>query len=118
MERKMFINGIEFYNYGSNNYSDGMELVTAYPCHEGMIQEVLDGKYPGVYLNPSAPCHEEFFGVFGTERQYRELYKHQVDCQISKKMINEFGYEDWPDPEITRAFEKKLREEYKDWWKK
>lgn len=116
--KKMIINGVEFCNFGSINYSDGMELVTAYPCYDGMVQDVLDGKYPGVYLNPSAPCGEEFFGVFGTERQYRELYKHQVDCQISKKMIDEFGWKDWPDVEITRAYEKKLQEEYKDWWNK
>ena len=115
---KMLINGIEFNNFGSNNYSDGMELVTVYPCYKGMIQDVLDGKYPGIYLNPSAPCSEEFFGVFGTEEQYRELYKHQVDCQISKKMIKKFGIFNWPDPEITREYEKKLREEYKDWWNK
>lgn len=116
--KKTIINGVAFNNFGSNNYSDGMELITLYPCPDNMVQDVLDGKYPGVYLNPSAPCREEFYGVLGTEEQYKELYRNQADSQISKKMIAKFGWNNWPDPEITRAFEKELRKDYKDWWNK
>ena len=114
--KQITINGVVFNNFGSNNYSEGMELITLYPCYKGMVQDVLDGKYPGVYLNPSAPCGQEFYGVYGTEEQYKKLYKNQVEAQISKRMISKFGWSDWPDLEITRAYEKKLYAEYKDWW--
>lgn len=60
------INDVTFNDFGANNYSNGMHLVSAYPMPDNMIKDVLAGKYPGIYLNPSAPCNNEFFGVFGT----------------------------------------------------
>lgn len=120
--KKFTINGVKFNNFGSNNYSDGMELVTTTRSQmnipmASLIERVLRGEFPGIYLNPSAPCNmEEFFGVFGTEKQYKEFYQNQVDSQISKKMIDKFGWSNWPDPPITQAYKKELRENYKDWW--
>lgn len=117
--KKIIINGLEFCNFGSNNYSCGMELITIYPMPDLMVQKVLNGKYPGVYLNPSAPCGEEFYGVFGTKEQYKKLYNEQKECQISKRIIEILG--GWnkmhtaSDEEYKNA-EKTAREEYKDWW--
>ena len=116
--KKFILNGVEFNNFGANNYSNGMELISCYLAPKDIVQRVLNGEFHGVWLNPSAPYYEggEFFAVFGTYEQYKTLYKDQVESQISKKMIDEFGWSDWPDLEITRAYESKLQQEYKDWW--
>ena len=120
---KTVINGVEFCNFGDNNYSDGMELITCYPMPENIVQDVLDGKYPGVYLNPSAPCGEEFYGVLGTEEQYKEFYRHQRGSQVAKASINKLGgtkalYDKTIPVEKWEAAEAEAEKEYKDWWNK
>jgi len=117
---KKIINGVEFNVFGSNIFSYGMALVSVYPMPENMPEKVLNGEFPGVYLNPSAPCKKcEFFGVFGTEEQYKRFYKRQKDCQISKQVINEFGgitnfYK--ADKEEINKIKKLVKSNYKDWW--
>lgn len=129
--------GIEFNNFGCNNYSNGMELVTVTYPPKDLVQRVLNKEIFGrwaspkeingvkgmklttkyIFLNPSAPCCEdEFFGVLGTEEQYQEFYKQQADSQIAKHMIAKFGTRNWPEKEITDAYEEALRKGYKDWW--
>lgn len=83
-------NGVKFTNFGSNTYSEGMELVATslddvgYPI-EDLVKKVLNGEFHGIWLNPSAPCtKEEFFGVFGTREQYEEFYRTQHAIQILK----------------------------------
>ena len=121
--KKFKINGVEFCDFGTNNYSDGMHLVTAYPI-ENMSQfvtEVLQGAYPGIYLNPSADCsrNTEFFGVFGTKEQYEVLYKRQRDAQIASRVIFALG---GPEAMLTTGddrfhqVEAQVTESYKDWW--
>lgn len=78
-------------------------------------QEVLSGKFPGVYLNPSAPWTEgEAFCVLGTPEQYKEFYECQRDAQISKRIING-GYLNAPISEY-RAAKATIEKNYKDWW--
>lgn len=119
---KFTINGVEFNNFGENNYSNGMQLITTTRSQmnipmASLIEQVLRGEFRGVYLNPSAPCNiEEFFGVLGTKEQYEEFYQSQRESQISKKMIEKFGWNNWPDKEITEKYEDELRRNYKDWW--
>lgn len=110
--KKFILNGVEFCDFGPNNYSHGMHLVTAYPMPENIITDVLDGKYHGIYLNPSAPCTDEFFGVFGTEEQYDAFREDQRKCQISCKMM---PYLKVPLDEFHRL-RAKFEREYKDWW--
>jgi hypothetical protein len=33
-------------------------------------------------------------------------------------MVAKFGWNNWPDREITDAYEAELRKNYKDWWEK
>lgn len=117
--KKFVLNGVEFTNFGSNNYSNGMELITCYPMPENMVQRVLNGEFHGVYLNPSAPCGAEFYGVFGTRDQYKELYERQKGAQIYKAIIDMLGGFDKlnkvSESEYQSAKEKAQRE-YKDWW--
>lgn len=125
---KITINDVVFCNFGSNNYSEGMELVSSYPCDPQMIEDVLLGRYSlgekQMFLNPSAPCGEEFFGVLGTQEQYKELYERQVGASIAKvqlSYINEYavvhGLEDVSD-DIWRFAEFIAKKQYKDWWNK
>jgi len=113
------INGVEFCDFGPNNYTNGMHMVTCYPMPENMVEDVLAGKYPGVYLNPSAPCYDEFYGVFGTEEQYSEFKSRQEEAQIASQVIDKAGglsafqqlpYEDF------EAIEREVRSSYKNWW--
>lgn len=119
---KLTINGVDFCNFGSNNYSGGMELITCYPMPENMVQDVLDGKYPGVFLNPSAKCGEEFFGLYGTKEQYESVYAQQRESQIAKRTFDILG--SWgasffgADTFMIRAAKKQATKEYKDWWEK
>jgi len=121
--KKFKINGVEFCDFGTNNYSDGMHLVTAYPIEDmsQFVTEVLQGAYPGIYLNPSANCSgsTEFFGVYGTEEQYKVLYKHQRDAQIAVRTIDALG---GPQRMLTAGGDRfyqvkaEVTESYKDWW--
>ena len=87
--KKITINGVIFNDFGTNNYSDGMCLITT-EDHSVTVERVLKGDFPGVYLNPSAPCtKEEFFGVYGTKEQYEKFYKNQREAQISKRRYHE-----------------------------
>ena len=133
---KLTLNNVEFNWFGTNNYSNGMELVTVTNPSKDLVQRVLNKEIFGtwasptpskavkftkkfVFLNPSAPCGDfEFFGVLGTEEQYNKFYKTQVDAQIANAMIEKFGWSDWPEREITKAYEAELRKNYKDWWEK
>lgn len=111
---KFIINGVTFTDFGANNYSNGMHLVSAYPMPDNMVQDVLAGKYPGIYLNPSAPCNGEFFGVLGTPEQYKEFYSRQRKAQISSQLIARIGFnfDDLHYHEIKAEIEAN----YKDWW--
>ena len=113
------INGVEFCDFGPNNYSNGMRLITCYPMPENMIQDVLAGKYEGVYLNPSARCGEEFYGVLGTPEQYKEFKERQEDAQISGLILGLAGgfdaFRKLP-VEDYRRLEHEVRSSYKNWW--
>jgi len=117
--KKIVINGVEFYDFGTNNYSNGMRLITCYPMPENMVQDVLAGKYEGVYLNPSARCGEEFYGVLGTPEQYKEFRERQEDSQISSRIIEKAGgfyaFQHLP-VEDYRRIEQEVRSAYKNWW--
>lgn len=118
---KINIAGYEFNNFGSNNYSNGMELITSTDRPLEIIEKVKlqEPGFENIWFNPSAPCSKfEFFGFLGSEEQYKETYQEQVDAQIGKAMCDKFGWNNWPEKSITDAYEKELRENYKDWWDK
>lgn len=115
MSQFFIINSVRFTDLGANNYSNGMHLVSAYPMPENMIQDVLAGKYPGIYLNPSAPCSSEFYGVFGTPEQYEQFYKEQRKAQISKRIFDVIGFDGFKQ-NLFNAAEKEAETNYKDWW--
>lgn len=114
MER-LCINGVWFIDFGDNNYSCGMHLITTEDTIT--VEQVLNGEFPGVYLNPSAPWNElDHFCVLGTPEQYEEFYKTQVGAQISKRLCEQGGlglpiY-------AYRELKESIEREYKDWWKK
>lgn len=117
--KKIQINGVEFNDFGVNNYSNGMHLISCYPMPKNMVQDVLAGKYYGVYLNPSAPCNEEFFGVFGTEEQYKEFKKRQEEAQIASRVIDKAGGFDAFQKlslEEYHKIETEIQSTYKNWW--
>ncbi len=111
--KKTIINGVAFTNFGENNYSCGMELITTDAAIT--VEQVLAEEFPGVYLNPSAPWNElDHFCVLGTKEQYAEFYKAQREAQISKRLIQQGGL----GLSITayRELRSQIEEDYKDWW--
>ena len=122
---KMTINGVEFCDFGTCYGSCGMHCITAMPENLAQfIQDVLNGQYPGVFLNPSCDCSygEEFFGVWGTPEQYKEFHKAQVDATIASRVIARYGgisrfiRETNYDPEGHEAITAEITNAYKDWW--
>ena len=111
---KFSINGVTFTDFGANNYSEGMHLVSVYPMPDNIVQDVLTGKYPGIYLNPSAPCDNEFFGVFGTSEQYKKFYSRQRKAQIASQILEEINF-DFDDPHY-HEIKAEIETNYKDCW--
>lgn len=109
------VNGVTFTDFGANNYSEEMHLITATSFPTTMVQDVLAGKYPGIYLNPSAPCTDEFFGVFGTPEQYTKFYQRQREAQISKRIFNIIGFDAF-EYNLYKNARKEVESNYKDWW--
>ena len=117
---KIQISGIEFTSFGANNYSDGMELVTCSNPPKDLVDRVKQNKIHNgekfIFLNPSAQGNDfEFYGVYGTKEQYKKLYKHQRESQLAKKMVEKFGWGNWP-KELAEQYRAQLEKEYKDWW--
>lgn len=117
--KKIMINGVEFCDFGANNYTNGMHMITCYPMPENMIQDVLDGKYENVYLNPSACCGEEFYGVLGTPEQYEQFRKRQEESQIAARSIEAAGgfyaFQNLPREEYLKI-KQEVSSAYKNWW--
>ena len=111
---KITINGVEFNDFGTNNYSEGMRLITVYPMPENIVEDVLNGKYHNVYLNPSAPCENEFFGVYGTPEQYEKFYSRQCKACKAEMVLEEIDW-DFNNPKYYEIKDK-VEREYKDWW--
>ena len=110
---KRCINGVWFVDYGSNNYSEGMHLISTGAAIT--TEEVLAGEFPGLYLNPSAPwTDDEAFLVYGTPEQYEKFYQNQVEAQISKRLCQQGGL----GLSITayRELRESIKNNYKDWW--
>ena len=108
------INNVTFNDFGTNNYSEGMRLISVYPMPDGIVEDVLNGKYPNVYLNPSAPCDSEFFGVYGTPEQYKKLYHRQRKACIAQQVLEEIDW-DFNNPQYEEI-NNRVNKEYKDWW--
>lgn len=123
---KFTYNGVEFCNFGSNNYSNGMELITCCPMPKNFIRRVLNGEFHGIWLNPSADCSDEteFYGVFGTAEQYYGnnkdgLLYRQRESQIATKYFKLLGgYQQarLASKEEQEIADSKARAEYVDWW--
>lgn len=124
MTEQFIINGVKFYDFGPNNYTFGMHRVTSYPMPEGFVTDVLAGKFPGIFLNPSANLKgsHEFFGVWGTPEQYKKFREAQREAQIASRVIEAFGGFDRfidranRDVELHRRITAEVTAAYKDWW--
>lgn len=117
--KKINIQGYEFCNFGDNNLTNEMELISSSDRPQEIFEKVKlqEPGFENIWFNPSAPCTKsEFFGLMGTEEQYAKVYKEQKEAAISKKMVEKFGWGNWPDKAITDAYEEELRSNYKDWW--
>ena len=115
--KKIVINNVEFNDFGSNNYTNGMHLIGCYPVPANIVQDILSSKFPNVWLNPSAECGNEFYGFLGTKEQYEKVYNTQKKALIAKKIMDYFDCPLYEIPlEEFKEAEERFTLEYKDWW--
>ena len=121
---KFSLEGYIFCDFGTNNYSNGMRLITSTDRPQEILEKVKSKEYGfyNIWLNPSAPCLEyEFFGVLGTKEQYSEFYRRQREAQIANLLLKKFG--SWAeiahlDNEEFKEAKEEIESAYKDWWEK
>lgn len=110
---KETINGIEYINFGSNNYSCGMEAVTFNPKD---ISPDEVAKLPGFFLHPGLePNSHEIFALKGTLSQYLEFFKAVVDSKATKYAVGIFGLnpQSWDE---FRETEQRFKDRFKPWF--
>lgn len=116
MKTEQTSTGITYTNFGSNNYSHGMEGVIFSP--KDVTPEEIH-TMEQFYLHPTeTPNSQEIFALKGTPEQYlqfKESYKRQY---VAKRIIEEFGI-GWDD-ETKPARDKRQEEleaEFKSWFR-
>ena len=87
---KVIIHGVEAYNFGSNNYSFGMEAVVFNPANVTVKQiKEMDG----VFLHPTCkPNRLEIFALLGTQEQFDEFYPSCVSSEMTKLYYNSLNH--------------------------
>ena len=96
---KTIISGYIVDNFGSNNYSHGMEAIVFNP-KDVSVREVE--KLTNVFLHPTVePNSLEIFALMGTAEQFNSFYRDAVSSYCAKKAFDKFGYpttdEGWTD---------------------
>lgn len=111
------IQGHKCTNFGSNNYSHGMEAVVFNP-KDLTAKEVA--ALPGVFLHPTCkPNSLEIFALLGTQEQFKKFYKSAVEQYASNKAIKEFGMPEHSDRDTWGKIHKlieELEESFKPWY--
>lgn len=111
--------GISYYNFGSNNYSCGMEAVIFNPDDITPAQvHFLDG----FYLHPTEePNSLEIFALKGTESEYADFTDTCKRHVAYKAMLDSFGWPDTWTEETSKAaheLKDKIIAEFKPWFHK
>lgn len=110
---KETVNGIEYTNFGSNNYSRGMEAVIFDP--KTITPEEV-AKLPGFFLHPELePNSREIFALKGTLLQYLEFFKAVVDSEATKYAVSIFGLnpQSWDEFHET---EQRFKDRFRPWF--
>lgn len=105
--KKQNINGIEYTNFGSNNYSRGMEAVVFNP--KDITPEDVHN-LEGFYLHPTCePNSLEIFALKGTLQNYvdftDEVRRNESSLKASQR-LNSFDFDVYDTPEY---------QEFKPW---
>lgn len=112
------IQGITANNFGSNNYSCGMEAIIFNP-QDTTVEQVRI--LPGVFLHPT--CEPNSLGIFallGTKEQFDEFYLRCVKSEITKRVIGG-NIPDMSDIEAWKLLNEKidiLVKEFVPWYNK
>ena len=113
--KKIEINGISADNYGSNNYSCGMEGIV-FSTKDITVEQVK--LLPNVFLHPTVePNSYEIFALLGTKEQYEEFLKDAKESHCANKAFNELGHprndNEW---NKLKSRIKELEAEFKPWY--
>lgn len=111
--KKIFIAGIPAMNFGSNNYSYGLEAITFNPKDITPEQIV---ELEGCYLHPTcAPNSEEIFALMGTQEQYDKFYEDAIENHCVMMASRE--YDIMSEYEEFSKLKDKLLSEFTPWFK-
>ena len=99
---KVIIHGVEAYNFGSNNYSFGMEAVVFNPANVTVKQiKEMDG----VFLHPTCkPNRLEIFALLGTQEQFDKFYPSCVEAEMAKLAQSKLGVPNYEDSAAWQSF--------------
>ena len=79
-------------NFGSNNYSCGLEAITLSAPKVDLIEAEVYAKANGLYLHPTLAANKcEVFLLKGTFAQYAKFAIQCRDQEASKKAMSELG---------------------------
>ena len=74
--KNITVAGIPAQNYGSNNYSQGMEVIIFNP-KDISVEKVKE--LPNVFLHPACEPNElEIFALLGTVEQFERFYEDTI----------------------------------------
>lgn len=111
------IQGIEATNFGSNNYSHGMEAII-FDARKTNVEEIK--KLDNVFLHPTIkPNSMEIFAVLGTKEQFAKFYNSAKDSYCAKKAVDRFGLPKSDDRETwnkLHQYEEELNSNFKAWY--
>ena len=116
--KKITINGHVADNFGSNNYSHGMEAIVFSPTTT-TIEQVK--ALPNVFLHPTVtPNSYEIFALLGTQEQFDEFFKSAKEAYCSKEAVQRCGgipeYDDQDAWTKIHNLEDKLWDGFKPWY--
>lgn len=115
--KKEIIGDLLATNYGSNNYSCGMEAIV----FNAMLTTIERVKgLPNVFLHPTVESNKlDIFALKGNQVQFKEFYESAKASHCAKKAFDKFGMPEMDDTETWNKLHdyiEELKKEFKAWY--
>ena len=116
--KSIIIEGLLGDNYGTNNYSNGMEVIV-FNTMINSVDKIMNTE--GLFPHPTQePNSLEIYMLKGTKEQYDELYPQLVESYCTSQVINANGMPSMSDRDAWSDLAEKIEEEvinFVPWYK-